>query len=202
MKYWFLYLAALSFILSACNNAGKDLLSPEPLKGEIKGKVVDAVLVGSTIQVYEWDKGDIVSEPITETTTDTDGRYVLEPRYYDSYLLLKATGGFYVEEATGIQVDLQPEQELTALVRYEQGDAINVNITVLTHWASCMAQWRAKTQSNTNADAVGLSYDVFSAIAGVAIRDVEPLNITARITPQPKSMTGCNTVSTPLPFPA
>jgi len=117
--------------------------------------VVDAILVGSTIQVYEWDKGEVVSDLIAETTTNTDGSYTLEPSYNDAYLILKVTGGTYIEEASGAKVDLQPGQKLTAIVRYEIGDAIDLNITVLTHWAACMAEWRTKTQSNNNSDAVG-----------------------------------------------
>lgn len=169
----------LSVILSACNNAGEDLLSLEPLKGEINGKVVDAALVGSTIQVFEWNQGEIASDPLAETTTDINGNYTLEPRYYDdAFLIVKATGGSYIEEATGIQVDLQPGQELTGIVRHKSGDTISLNITVLTHWATCMAEWQSKNQGASNVTAVNLSYDAFSSIAGVAIREVEPLDLT------------------------
>lgn len=169
----------LLVLLTGCGNGGGGgSLPPTRPAGVVGGKAVDAVLVGSTIRAYEWDKGNIVSGVIAETTTDSAGHYSLDPSYKDAYLLLKATGGRYTEEATGTSVTLKHGQALTTLIRYESGKAITSHITVLTHWAACQAEWRALLQLNNNSDAVGLSNDVFSAMAGVAIREVEPLNIT------------------------
>ncbi|KAF0190534.1 MAG: hypothetical protein FD165_2615, partial [Gammaproteobacteria bacterium] len=164
-------------LLVGCGGNDNPLPGVRPA-GVVGGKAVDAVLVGSTIRAYEWDKGNIVSGVIAETTTDSAGHYTLDPSYKDAYLLLKATGGRYTEEATGTSVPLKPGQALTTLIRYESGKAITSHITVLTHWAACQAEWRALLQGNNNSDAVGLSHDVFAAMAGVSIREVEPLNIT------------------------
>jgi len=162
--------------MTACGNDGE--VAPIRPEGNITGKAYDAALIGSTIRAYEWDQGGIVSDLIAETVTNEAGDYTLNPSYKDSWLLLEATGGHYIEEASGKRVDLKPGQKLTALVRYESGSAIGLHITTLTHWAACQAEWRAKKKGSNNSDAVGLSYDVFTAMAGVAIREVEPLNIT------------------------
>ena len=171
--------AIASALLISCGGGGGGGGTPaERPAGSVGGKAVDAILIGSTIRAYEWKNGEIVSSVIDETVTGSDGSYALSPVYQDAYFILKATGGHYIEEATGTRVDLQSGQELTALVRYESGTALTTYVTVLTHFAACQAEWRAKTQGNNDADAVDLSNDLFSTVAGVPIRETEPLNIT------------------------
>ena len=129
----------LASVLPGCSSDTE--IPPERPIGVISGKVVDSSISGAQVTAYAFADG-IRGARLDGTTTDSEGDYSLEIQSRDQFILIEATGGSYVEQATGRTVTVPNGQVLQAIVHYESGLSINVTVTPLTHLVSGLANYK------------------------------------------------------------
>ena len=168
-------LLSASIVLTACG--GSSGLPPSAPSAKLDGTVTDAVITNGTLRVYEFDDGQQGSL-IAETMTDGKGDFLFESFSSPSRpIVIEIRGGRYTEEASGVSVNLLDGQTLRAYMFYEQGQPITVQITPLTHLASCLADYKISTGINVN-NAITAATSVFSGMTGIDVLGTRPLDIS------------------------
>jgi hypothetical protein len=141
-------IAALSVLLVGGCGGGD---SPPPVDNEVTGTAVMAVIDGATIEVWAiYDTGAFSAAPLGTTTTAADGSFTVNVGSYTGPVLLEATGGNYVDEATGVTKSITTDIPLLGITMAVNGTATG-NLTPLTHWAAVLTYTMA-AEPNTDAD--------------------------------------------------
>ena len=167
---------ALSATLMACSS-GSDGVPPAAPEARLDGTATDAVITNADLRVYALADG-VQGDLIAETTTDGNGDFAFDGFASPSQpIVIEVRGGRYTEEASGVSVELIDGQALRAYLFYEQGEDITVQVTPLTHLASCLADYKVAGGTNVN-NAITEATSVFSGIAGVDILGTRPFDIT------------------------
>jgi len=117
---------------------------------QVSGYLVLSAVNGATVEAYEiLDTGAIGPSPLGTATTGADGSFTVGVGSYTGPVLLMATGGSYVDEATGATMTIADEDPLFGMAIAVSGTA-NGNVTPLTHWATMIA-YALSTEPNTDA---------------------------------------------------
>ena len=135
------------------------------------------LLTGSTITVRNFTGGK-AGAVLGTGKTDQSGNYSVNINSDPTPLIIEATGGSYVEEASGITVNLGPTQMLRAVVNYTGGNVANVSITPYTNLAAGLAAYRVKKNATTDASAIDAANQEISNWLGFSLISVKPRNIT------------------------
>ncbi|WP_455207526.1 hypothetical protein [Kaarinaea lacus] len=119
-------------VLMATGCSDSTSLPPERPKGVISGKVVDGAISGAQVTLYSFANG-ARGQRLAGSTTDADGNYSAEVQAPSQPILIEATGGSYVEQATGMVVTVPDGNSLRAIVNYQSGQPVDTMVTPLTH---------------------------------------------------------------------
>lgn len=177
----FIVISLVSFILFACGGGGDDGddnngIAPVRPSATISGHDVDALIVGASISVYSWQNGT-VGDLLGTATTDEEGYYSLEIQAADQPVLLVSEGGYYVEEASNVTVNIKTSQKLYAVTHFQSGKPLNVMVTPYTTLAYGLTQHYLEEGENAeNAITKGLS--AMTGLLDVNVLEDKPLNIT------------------------
>ena len=172
------FLLGATMALTACGggggNGGESSLPAARPEGVASGVVQHGPVANATITAYDWDgvRGAVQGS----TTSDSQGRYSLSLSVPDRTVLIGSQQGQYAEEATGRSVSMG-EDELTAVVFYESGKSVSVQLTYYTTVATCKAQYLIE-QGKTVGAAVTQANAEWSAILGIDIVGVQPVDVT------------------------
>ncbi len=169
-KYYLLGLACLMGLLSACGG-GDSKLPPERPVGSISGNAVDGVIRGGHVAVYAYAEGR-KSERIGSGVTDDEGFYRVDVQARTQAVLIEVTGGRYVEEASGVEVPLGEGVVLSAVARYESGQALAVMVTPLTHLAAGLATHKLRLGAAVDEAVRAATVEVSSAFGFEVARTV------------------------------
>lgn len=175
MKWILLLIVTMSVIVSGCqSSSSSNGIAPERPSGTAAGKAQHGPIINATISGYNWngEKGQFLSS----TTSDSEGRYLLDVDSPSTFMMIESQGGDYVDEATGRSVSMGNDG-LKAVIRYEQGQAVDVQLTYFTHLAACRAEYLVGTGLNVG-NAIVQANNEFSAIIGESITGVEPVDAT------------------------
>lgn len=163
-------------LLSACGGGGAGSSSPTPVPTTtISGVVFDAPMANATVQAWTFVNG-VPMTKVGEGITAANGSYSFSIQSENAPLILIASGGYYVEEASGQTVNLAAGQKLSAVMNHATGQNDTVHITPFTHLAAGLASWKIKgaVPTNTAIDAANTS---ISNILGFAVSGTKPLSI-------------------------
>lgn len=175
MKMRQLELAIMALVLVACGGSSNGLPPARPFS-TVSGNAVAAEIENGQVAVYSLDrngKGTLLGS----TTTDAQGFYSLDLQTPSQPVLIEVSGGRYIEEASGIGVDVADGQVLRAVARYQSGQPLSVMVTPLTQIAAGLAQYRI-TQGAEPAMAVDTALSDMGKLFGVSVDNVGPHNIT------------------------
>lgn len=171
--------ALTATLLTACGGGGgggggDDLPDSRP-EGAAKGIAQHGPIVNAEISAYDWDgsRGDHRGT----TRTDGEGKYSLDISVSDRPLLIGSREGSYSEESTGRSVQMGND-ELTAVIFYESGRDVDVQLTYFTTLATCRAEYLIKEEGQTVGNAINQANNEWSAILGVDIVGVQPVDVT------------------------
>jgi hypothetical protein len=175
MRFFIVFCLCTSFVACGGNGGSSSLPSPIPY-GTVKGVAHDNILVGSTITVYQY-AGGTKGAALGTATTNNDGNYSLSVQCETSPLLIEATGGYYIEEASRAQVNLKAGQVLRAVINFKTSDDITTQLTPFTHIAAGLAEYRIKQGTDTGTAIDSANQDV-SALVGFDIVKTKPIDVT------------------------
>src|SRR5512133_3897 len=122
--------------------------------GTLTGTATKGPVSGATVQAFAIDNGTRGSQ-LGSATTDASGNFTMTMRPYSGVVMLQVRGGSYMDEATGVRMNMLSADELTCVV-----PAINVTagsttpgiqVTSLTSMAQAWAEHMAGGMSATNA---------------------------------------------------
>ncbi len=167
--------ALLAWVLVACSGGSGDLPPVRPT-GTVSGNAVDAEIQNGQITVYALGRNG-KGERLGGGVTDAQGFYSIELRAASQPVLIEVSGGHYLEEASGVSVNVDDNQVLRAVARYESGQALSVMVTPLTHLAAGLAEFQI-AQGMDPAAAVDSALNSMNQLFGLTVTSVLPRNIT------------------------
>lgn len=172
--YYLPLMLLLQLLLSACSDEVN--LAPERDPGVISGKAVDGVISGATITVYAFGDG-VRGRRLASTTTDADGNYSLEIRAENQLVLIEASGGTYIEQATGTTVIIPSGDVLRAIVPYVSGQPVSSMVTPLTHLVSGLTFYKIR-QGLSPAQAYSEARETIEQYLTINTTSAVPIDIT------------------------
>ena len=175
MKMKFPWLTILVLVLVACGGDQGSLPPSRPF-GIVSGNAIAAEIDNGHVAVYSLDrngKGALLGTG----DTDTQGFFSLDLQAPSQPVLVELSGGRYIEEASGIGVDVADGQVLRAVAYYKSGQPLSVMVTPLTQIAAGLAQYRI-AQGSEPATAVDTALKDVTQLTGVPVATVLPRNIT------------------------
>lgn len=131
--------------LSGCGGGGTDTPVDVPsAQATISGSVVKGPVSGATVQAYAV-AGGAVGQAIATATTDAQGAFTMSLPSQSGPLILRTSGGTYMDEATGALMTVAAGDMMTvALSSVAAGSTVNgVQVTPLTSMAQAMAEQMA-----------------------------------------------------------
>ncbi|MCP3668953.1 MAG: carboxypeptidase regulatory-like domain-containing protein [Gammaproteobacteria bacterium] len=171
MKYFFLLIVCCS--LAACgggSSSGGD--DPAP-SGSLSGVAFDSAVNGARISVHSLPSGEFLGE----TSTDADGRFSLDIVASSQPIRIEATGGFYIEEYSGVSVGLSYNR-LLAVVNYQAGQTAPVTLSALTTIATGLAEYHM-AQGIAVSSAIDQANQSVEGWFGFNPVFVEPVDVTS-----------------------
>lgn len=143
---------------SSASGAGAETLLATVSEG-VSGLAVDGPVANGLISIYSYIGGE-KGEMLGSTTTDSTGAYALTFRAATQPLLIELSSGSYVEDASGVAVNIDDGQVLRSLVLYNEGDAISSMVTPLTHMIAALAEFKIANGDTVN-DAISQAHATF-----------------------------------------
>ncbi|RKH92982.1 hypothetical protein [Corallococcus sp. AB038B] len=114
--------------------------------GRISGTIFKGRVSGATVRAYRLnglDRGALVGN----TTSADDGTYVLEVGASEGPLLVSASGGSFVDEATGATIQLNADELTTILPRFSPGtQEAGVLLSPVSHLATALTLYLVRTE--------------------------------------------------------
>ena len=143
--------------------------------GVVSGTVFSSNAIGgATITIRNYVTGSIVGTG----STAQDGTYKVDLKVEDSApLLIEATGGQYVEPASGASVTLASGQIIRATINYVSGSSVFAAVTPYTNLAAGLVAYRIKTGIQTS-DAITQSNSDVGELLSFEATTVIPRDIT------------------------
>jgi hypothetical protein len=132
-------LVGSTVFLFACGGGGGETA---PSSGEvIAGTVVKGPVHGASVAAFAITGGSKGAQ-VGTATTDPMGGFRMSLGSYTGPLMIEASGGTYVDEATGTTMTMQPGDDMVTLLSSVTGGASGpgVQVTPLTTMASARAQ--------------------------------------------------------------
>ena len=154
-------------VLAACNSGSDDpTSSDDPTVGDVlSGTASKGPIAGGSITVYALDAEGKRGDVLGTTMTAADGSYSLDLGNYTGPILVELTGGNYIDEASGLTIDMSVLRAAT----HFSGNTV-VSITPLTE----LAVRKAGTLTETN---IATANELLSTmIGGIDIIGTLPAN--------------------------
>ena len=170
-----LCLAVIAWVLVACGG-GSGGLPPARPTSTVSGNAVAAEIQNGQVAVYALDhngKGALLGSAVT----DAQGYYSLSLQVPSQPVLVEVIGGHYVEEASGVGIDIGDGQVLRAVTRYQSGQPLSVMVTPLTQIAAGLAEYRI-AQGTDPSTAVDTALNDVDQLFGVNVTSILPHNIS------------------------
>lgn len=151
---------------------------PEPRpQAIVSGVAFDGLIIGGTVEVFDFT-GGTKGQKLGSDITDGSGLYSITLSTSDKPILIEISGGYYIEEATGkqIQVDKSQGHKLLAIEYYESGRPIEVSATFFSTVATGYAEYLIG-QGMGAETAIERAYQQVDAWAGFNTRITVPLAV-------------------------
>ena len=180
-------------LLTACgggsgNSTGDDVsnLPEERPVGKLEITAFDGLIINGDVKIYDFSTGQ-VGELLGTGKTDGTGQASIDLGVASTPFYGIVEGGYYIEEATGIQVQVDRSQGLRLIFvgMYEQGKAIETVATLFSTVAAGYAEYLINDLGVGVESAIEMAYQQVDAWAGYDTRNVVPLDVSddANFTP-------------------
>lgn len=145
----------------------------------LAGYGFDGLIIDGDVNVYDFTGGN-KGALLASGKTDGQGFYEVSLSTSNKAVLIVVDGGFYAEEASGVQVQLDQSKghKMMAVEYYESGQAIDVSATFFTNIATGYFQYLVKNQGFSEDVAVERAYAAVDAWAGFDTRRTQPVDVS------------------------
>lgn len=135
-------------------SSGGDGSTGTTTTGTLSGTAIKGPVSGATVQAFAVDNGGRGSQ-LGSATTDASGNFTMTIRPYVGPVMLQVRGGSYMDEATGLRMNMLTGDELTCVVPSVSVTAGSmmpgIQVTPLTSMAQAWAQGMAGGMNAANA---------------------------------------------------
>lgn len=167
--------AAIALAIAGCADKKPD----EVPHAELRGQASQALIRNAVVKIYPF--GQTKSDPEFVTKTDEFGAIVAGdgPQLLSGNYEVVLTGGSYIEEATGTEVNLSPNQYLKGAFIHKTGNPIDIVITpessIATELAHCFYEFQYQASIE---NAIIESYIAIGSLTGYNVRDTYVVDLT------------------------
>lgn len=165
-------------VIAACGGSegGSDLVS-DTSSGVISGTATKGPIANATVTAYSVSGGH-VGDRIGTATTDASGNFTLTVGNHAGAVMLRVSGGSYIDEATGTSMVMPSRDLLTAVMPAIVAGATinNVQVTPVTAMAQAMADRMAGGMSEANIAAANAAMGNYFSVADIL--HTHPMNPT------------------------
>lgn len=173
--------------LTACGGGGdggniddddRNLPDERPTAG-VKGVAFDGLIINGDVRIFDFT-GAVKGTLLGETKTDGQGLYSIELSTASKPILIEIDGGYYIEEASGIQVqvDRSKGRKLLAVEYYESGAALDVSATFFSTVATGLVEYIVSQQGLGVDVAIERAYQQVDTWAGFDTRRTIPVDVS------------------------
>lgn len=143
--------------------------------GVISGIVTKGPVGNATVNAYAVSGGQMGSQ-IGTAMTDAGGRFTMSIGTYGGPVMMRASGGSYRDEATGLTMGMDPADVMTAMVPGVVAGAGNdgVQVTPVTAMAQAMAQQMAGGMTAANMATANTAMGNYFSVSDIL--HVQPMN--------------------------
>lgn len=139
----------------------------------------DGLIIGGDVRVYDFtgaNKGALLGSG----KTNGQGRYSINLKTSDKPVLVEVDGGYYIEEASGVQVEVDKSKghKMLAIEYYQSGRALDVSATFFTNVATGLYEYMVKEQGINDEVAVERAYAQVDTWLGFGSREVHPVDVS------------------------
>lgn len=155
----------------------RNLPEPRPV-ASLSGFGFDGLIIDGDVKVYDFTGGN-KGALLGSGKTNGQGFYEVNLSTSDKPVLIVVDGGYYLEEASGVQVQVDKSKglKMMAVEYYESGKAIDVSATFFTNVATGYFQYLVKNQGLREDVAVERAYAAVDAWAGFDTRRTHPVDV-------------------------
>jgi len=142
-RVWASLLLALELTLGGCGGGGGEMSFPSTpsTAGGISGTATKGPVAGATMTAYAIESGAI-GHVLGSAITGAQGDFSISMDSFSGPVMLRMTGGHFMDEARGIDMSMQQGDVMTAMVPsvLEGSVTSGIQVTPLTSMAQAMAQ--------------------------------------------------------------
>ena len=154
--------------------------------GPVSGTALDGLIIDGDVKIYDFT-GAVKGALLGSGKTDNKGLYSISIISPDRPILIEIDGGFYIEEATGvqIQVDRALGYKLSAVQLYQSGVPVTMNATFFTTVATGLVEYQVLNQGVAIDNAILSANQQMSSWAGFDIETTVPVDVSDPINASP-----------------
>jgi hypothetical protein len=143
--------------------------------GTISGMVTKGPVASATVTAYAVSGGQMGIQ-LGTATTDAGGRFTMSIGTYGGSVMMRASGGSYRDEATGLAMGMDPADVMTAMVPGVVASAGNdgIQVTPITAMAQAMAQQMAGGMTVANMATANSAMGNYFSVSDIL--HVQPMN--------------------------
>ncbi len=143
------------------------------------GTAFDGLIIGGDVSIYDFT-GAVKGALLGSGKTDNKGLYSISIISPDRPILIEIEGGFYLEEASGlkVQMDRAKNYKLSAVQFYQSGVPVTMNATFFTTIATGLVEYLVQTQGVAINNAVLQANQQVSSWAGFDIETTVPVDVS------------------------
>jgi hypothetical protein len=167
-------------LLSGCGGGGSTAATPTEnggttgTNGMISGTAVKGPVRGGTVTAYSISNGTMGAQ-LASGTTDSQGNFTMSIGSYTGPVMLRLSGGAYIDEATGTGMTMDPGDVMTAVISSATATSMSgIQITPLTSMAQAMAQHMSGGLAETNITAANTAVGTYFMINNIL--HTKPMN--------------------------
>lgn len=177
MKFMQVSLASVALsVLAGCGGGGDSGNGTgSPSSGVISGTVTKGPMSNASVVAYAINAGQLGAQ-IATATTDASGKFTIATGSYAGAVMLRASGGNYTDEATGMPMSMAPGDVMTAVMpSIAAGTASsNIQVTPVTAMAQAMASDMAGGMTDANIEAANSALGSYFSVADIL--HTQPMN--------------------------
>jgi hypothetical protein len=106
-------------LVAGCGGGGGEMERPSSTSsnsGVVSGTAVKGPVSGATIIAYAINANGTRGSQIGSAQTDGQGNFSIPMGNHSGPVMLQMTGGSYLDEATGLRVNMDPNDTLTCMI--------------------------------------------------------------------------------------